>query len=75
MDGGSLQDIVLEGGCDHEPTLASIAAQALVGLSFLHRCSQLHRDLKPGNFLISKRGFVKIADFGILRQMNEESSK
>lgn len=71
MDGGSLQDIVTEGGCDEEPTLASIAQQALVGLSFLHRCAQLHRDLKPGNFLISKKGEVKIADFGILRQMDE----
>lgn len=73
MDGGSLQDIVTEGGCDEEPTLASIAQQALVGLSFLHRCNQLHRDLKPGNFLISKKGEVKIADFGILRQMDEAS--
>lgn len=75
MDGGSLQDIVTEGGCDNETTLASIAAQALVGLTFLHRCSQLHRDIKPGNFLISKRGFVKIADFGILRQMDEIAVK
>jgi serine/threonine protein kinase len=70
MDGGSLQDIVVEGGCDNEETLASISAQALVGLAFLHKCNQLHRDVKPGNFLISKRGFVKIADFGILRQMH-----
>ncbi len=74
MDGGSLQDIVLEGGCDNETTLASIAAQALVGLTFLHQCNQLHRDIKPGNFLITKRGFVKIADFGILRQMNDISN-
>lgn len=70
MDGGSLQDIVAEGGCDDEQTLANIAAQALVGLAFLHKCNQLHRDVKPGNMLISKRGFVKIADFGILRQMD-----
>lgn len=72
MDGGSLQDIVDEGGCDSEETLASIAAQGLIGLSFLHKCNQLHRDLKPGNFLISKKGEVKIADFGILRQMDAE---
>ena len=71
MDGGSLQDIVLEGGVDEEPTLASIAQQGLIGLAFLHRCSQLHRDLKPGNFLISKKGEVKIADLGILRQMDD----
>lgn len=48
MDGGSLQDIVDQGGCDDETTLANIAVQALKGLSFLHSCSQIHRDLKPG---------------------------
>lgn len=71
MDGGSLQDVVVAGGCDDEGSLASIAVQALTGLSFLHSCSQLHRDLKPGNFLITNRGDVKVGDFGILRDMNE----
>ena len=70
MDGGSLQDIVNDGGCDDETTLAHIALQGLEGLAFLHDCSQLHRDLKPGNFLISKHGECKIADLGILRQMD-----
>ncbi len=74
MDGGSLQDIVDNGGCDDENTLASIAAQALSGLSFLHSCSQLHRDLKPGNFLISLHGEVKVADMGIVRQMSMVNS-
>jgi len=69
MDGGSLQDIVNDGGCDDETTLANIALQGLEGLAFLHDCAQLHRDLKPGNFLISKRGDCKIADLGILKQM------
>jgi len=72
MDGGSLQDIVDHGGCNDENTLANIAHQALQGLSFLHGCSQLHRDLKPGNFLISRRGDVKVADLGIVRQMDRE---
>jgi serine/threonine protein kinase len=69
MDGGSLQDIVNQGGCDDEVTLANISIQALKGLSFLHSCSQIHRDLKPGNFLISHRGEVKVADLGIMKQL------
>lgn len=48
MDGGSLQDIVDQGGCDDESTLANIAVQALKGLNFLHNNNQIHRDLKPG---------------------------
>ena len=48
MDGGSLQEIVDQGGCADEPTLANIAVQALKGLDFLHEGQQIHRDLKPG---------------------------
>ena len=51
MDGGSLQDIVDQGGCDDEPTLANIAVQALKGLLFLHENYQIHRDLKPDTYI------------------------
>ena len=74
MDGGSLQDIVDQGGCDEEGSLAAIAQQALSGLQFLHSRAHLHRDLKPANFLVSKRGEVKIGDFGILREMGAGDS-
>lgn len=53
MDGGSLQDIADQGGCDDEPTLANIAVQALKGLLFLHENLQIHRDLKPGRLVAS----------------------
>lgn len=69
MDGGSLQEIVDAGGCEDEGALANIAVQALKGLNFLHNCNQIHRDLKPGNFLISHRGEVKVADLGIMKQL------
>lgn len=75
MDGGSLQDIADQGGCDDEPTLANIAVQALKGLLFLHENLQIHRDLKPGNFLISHRGEVKVADLGILKQLAEPAAQ
>ena len=48
MDGGSLQDIVDQGGCSDESTLASISVQALKGLQFMHENQQIHRDIKPG---------------------------
>lgn len=71
MDGGSLQDLVDNGGCRHEPTLATIARGALLGLRFLHACKQLHRDLKPANLLIDRLGRVKVSDFGIARQLDD----
>jgi serine/threonine protein kinase len=41
--------------------------QLLSGLSFCHRNSVLHRDLKPQNILINRAGIIKIADFGLAR--------
>lgn len=75
MDGKSLQDIVDQGGCENEHTLANIAVQALKGLQFLHNASQLHRDIKPANFLITHRGEVKLADLGLVKQLKTQNSK
>jgi serine/threonine protein kinase len=44
-----------------------IALQALKGLHFAHRSGIVHCDFKPENILISKKGSVKVADFGIAR--------
>jgi hypothetical protein len=42
-----------------------VAVQALRGLEAIHAHGTVHRDLKPANILLSRRGEVKIADFGI----------
>jgi serine/threonine protein kinase len=70
MDGGSLEDIVQQGGCGDEDVLASMSKQMLTGLKFLHEdCHQLHRDIKPANVLINGAGDVKISDFGIAKNV------
>jgi hypothetical protein len=43
MDGGSLQDVVRDGGCQNELVLAGIARQILSGVAFLHSKRHLHR--------------------------------
>lgn len=52
-----------------------IMHQVLTGLKFMHEKEILHRDLKPGNLLISKDGVVKYADFGLARHYNKEEVK
>jgi len=70
MDRGSL-DIALKAcALPSEEAVACILRQLLQGLHFLHKERRnLHRDLKPGNILINSAGVVKVADFGISRQM------
>ncbi|KAJ9062476.1 Cyclin-dependent kinase 3 [Entomophthora muscae] len=39
----------------------------LSGMNYLHTQLLLHRDLKPGNILVTEEGVLKIADFGLVR--------
>ena len=51
--------------------LEGVVAQLLAGLSYAHSAGVVHHDLKPANLLVSKEGRLKIADFGISRNLNE----
>jgi eukaryotic-like serine/threonine-protein kinase len=64
VDGPSLADILAVDPI--EPVRAlDVISQAADGLSAAHRAGLVHRDVKPGNILISKAGVVKVTDFGI----------
>ena len=45
--------------------------QLLSGLKHMHDLWILHRDLKTSNLLLSHRGVLKIADFGLAREFGE----
>ena len=65
VDGMSL-DKLIEKQVSLPPELALlIFLDACLGLKNAHSKDIVHRDIKPGNILISKRAEVKLADFGI----------
>jgi len=56
-----------ERGALSPPVVRSFFRQLLEGTAFCHQANVLHRDLKPQNVLINKRGTLKLADFGLAR--------
>ena len=73
VDGVLLRDILRNGPL--EPAEAArIASGLLTALEYSHRAGVVHRDIKPGNIMVTRAGQVKVMDFGIARAISDSSA-
>jgi serine/threonine-protein kinase len=73
VDGRLLKDIVAEGPL--APAEATrIVGQVLTALEYSHRAGVVHRDIKPGNIMVTTGGQVKVMDFGIARAISDSAA-
>ncbi len=63
--GSSLKEVIAGGGQRTFPFALKVAVQVLRGLAAAHAEGIIHRDIKPGNILVSATGVIKITDFGL----------
>ncbi len=67
MEGGSLHDWIARGQLASLPQLLDVAIQFAWGLHYAHEQGLVHRDIKPGNLLLTSGGLAKVTDFGLAR--------
>lgn len=70
--GRTLQEALDAGGLTEDRGL-QVAADVCGALAYAHQNLLVHRDVKPGNIMLSDDGSVKVTDFGIARAISDET--
>ncbi len=74
VEGETLRDVLRREGRLSPERAMSLTADICAALDFSHRNGIVHRDVKPGNVMITPQGTVKVMDFGIARAVSDSAA-
>ena len=74
VKGQTLRDIIKVNGALSQRDCEQVMLGVLNALDYSHRMGIIHRDIKPGNIMISEQGVVKVMDFGIARALDDSAA-
>ena len=73
VEGRLLKDVIADGPLEPDEAVR-IMGGVLTALQYSHRAGVVHRDIKPGNIMVTPTGQVKVMDFGIARAVSDTSA-
>jgi serine/threonine protein kinase len=71
VDGRTVRDLLIDGHRLLPERSLEIIDGVLRALDYSHQAGIVHRDIKPGNVMVTRNGDVKVMDFGIARAMSD----
>ena len=71
VDGRTVRDLLIEGHRLLPERTLEIISGVLRALEYSHQAGIVHRDIKPGNVMVTRNGDIKVMDFGIARAMSD----
>jgi eukaryotic-like serine/threonine-protein kinase len=74
VEGDTLRDVLRREGVLSPERAMNFAADICNALDFSHRNGIVHRDVKPGNVMVTPQGTVKVMDFGIARAVSDSAA-
>ncbi|MBO0801865.1 MAG: Stk1 family PASTA domain-containing Ser/Thr kinase [Nocardiopsaceae bacterium] len=74
VDGQTVRDMMIEGHRLMPERALEIIGGVLRALEYSHQAGIVHRDIKPGNVMVTRNNDVKVMDFGIARAMNDSQA-